>query len=102
MAREHLNTEENRELLARAIEARAAYWDASRALEKALGLEDVPDCLDSELQDEIATYAVDVDDPTSSNHFLREPEVLQGVLDLEGWNEVDDPSPVSKWASQND
>lgn len=88
MRREHLNTEENRELLARAIEARAAYWDASRALEKALGLDDVPDQLNDEMDDLIALYAVDVDDPTSSNQFLRESEALQNVLNLPGWRRV--------------
>lgn len=36
MAREHLNTEENRELVARAIEARAAY-DLARRRATAVG-----------------------------------------------------------------
>lgn len=40
-------------LLQAAVAARVADWDASRALELHLGLDDVPDDIDKVIQDEI-------------------------------------------------
>jgi hypothetical protein len=45
------------ELFRKAVAAREAYWDASRALEVALGLDDVLDTQDEYIQAKIADYA---------------------------------------------
>lgn len=40
-----------------AVAAKLAYWNASRDLELALGLDDVPDAVDDEIQNSISDFA---------------------------------------------
>lgn len=45
------------DLFRAAVAAKVAYWDASRAFEQALGLDDVLDEQDEYIQDKISDYA---------------------------------------------
>ncbi len=50
------------ELLRAAVAAKIAYWNANRALELALGFDDVPDGVDEHIENTISSLAAARDD----------------------------------------